>query len=54
MSQVLVTESYLEDIGDAIRDVNGSTDTYSVSEMSNAIRSITVNGTKYKTGAYIH
>lgn len=58
MSQVLVTESYLDDIADAIREKNGSEDTYTPAEMAGAIedihtadevvlvsKSVTANGT---------
>ena len=41
MSKVLVTESYLTDIGDAIRNKNGSTTKYKPSEMADAINDIT-------------
>lgn len=41
MSKVLVTESYLTDIGDAIRNKNGSTTKYKPSEMAAAIKSLT-------------
>lgn len=41
MSKVLVTESYLTDIGDAIRNKNGSYDKYKPSEMAGAINDIT-------------
>lgn len=41
MSKVLVTESYLTDIGDAIRNKNGSTAKYKPSEMAGAINDIT-------------
>lgn len=41
MSKVLVTESYLTDIGDAIRSKNSSTDRYKPSEMAGAINDIT-------------
>lgn len=41
MSKVLVTESYLTDIGDAIRNKNGSTGKYKPSEMAGAINDIT-------------
>ena len=40
MSKVLVTESYLTDIGDAIRSKNSSTDKYKPSEMAAAIKNI--------------
>ena len=40
MSKVLVTESYLTDIGNAIRAKNKSTTKYKPSEMANAISSI--------------
>ncbi len=41
MSKVLVTESYLTDIGNAIRSKNGSTSQYKPSEMADAINDIT-------------
>lgn len=41
MSKVLVTESYLTDIGNAIRNKNGSTTKYKPSEMADAINDIT-------------
>lgn len=41
MSKVLVTESYLSDIGDAIRAKNGGTTKYKPSEMAAAIKSLT-------------
>lgn len=41
MSKVLVTESYLTAIGDAIRSKNGSTAKYKPSEMADAINDIT-------------
>lgn len=41
MSKVLVTESYLTAIGDAIRSKNGSTAKYKPSEMAGAINDIT-------------
>ena len=55
MAQVLVTESYLDDIADAIRDKTGSEDTYTPAQMAGAIealpdapvlvqKSITANG----------
>ena len=40
MAQVLVTESYLDAIADAIREKNGSEDTYKPSEMAAAIEAI--------------
>lgn len=45
MSKVLVTESYLEDIADAIRSKNGLTDTYTPAEMASAISDISDGGT---------
>lgn len=42
MSKVLVTESYLTAIGNAIRNKNGSTSQYKPSEMAGAINDITV------------
>ena len=44
MSKVLVTESYLADIGNAIRNKNGSTNQYKPSEMAGAINDITTQG----------
>lgn len=44
MSKVLVTESYLTDIGNAIRNKNGSTTKYKPSEMADAINDITAQG----------
>lgn len=44
MSKVLVTESYLADIGNAIRSKNGSTSQYKPSEMAGAINDITTQG----------
>ena len=41
MSKVLVTESYLTDIGDAIRSKNGGSTKYKPSEMAAAIKSLT-------------
>lgn len=41
MSKVLVTESYLTDIGKAIRSKNGSTTTYKPKEMAPAILALT-------------
>ena len=40
MSKVMITESYLEDIADAIRAKSGSADTYTPGEMAGAISSI--------------
>jgi len=40
MSKVLITESYLEDIADAIRSKNGSSNTYKPSQMSTAISNL--------------
>ena len=44
MSKVLITESYLADIGNAIRSKNGSTSQYKPSEMAGAINDITTQG----------
>lgn len=44
MAQVLVNESSLEDIADAIREKTESTDTYMPSQMPGAIRSIRTGG----------
>lgn len=62
MSKVLVTESYLTDIGNAIRSKNSSTDKYKPSEMAAAIKNIktqdntAINGIIDKTisGDYIN
>lgn len=40
MAQVLVTESYLDDIADAICEKNGSEDTYTPAQMAGAIEDI--------------
>lgn len=40
MEKVLVTESYLEDIADAIRAKTGDSDTYKPGEMAEAIMGI--------------
>ena len=44
MSKVAISEEYLTDIADSIREKLGSQDTYKVSEMSEAIDSITGGG----------
>ena len=44
MSKVLVNESSLTGIADAIRSKNGSTDTYKPSEMAAAITAISGGG----------
>lgn len=41
MANKLYEESHVQDIANAIREQNGTTETYNVSEMGNAIRSIT-------------
>lgn len=40
MAQVLVTESYLDNIADAIRDKNGTNNTYTPAQMAQAIENI--------------
>lgn len=40
MSNVLYEENDIQDIADAIREQNGSTETYTVSEMGDAVRSL--------------
>lgn len=40
MSDVVITESYLEDIADAIRDRNGTNNTYKIYEMDEAIKDL--------------
>lgn len=47
MAKVLVTESYLTGIADAIRSKNGTSDTYTPSEMSEAILNIPTGGNTY-------
>lgn len=49
MAQVLVNESSLEDIADAIREKNGSSDTYQPAQMAEAIRSIETSMKKTTT-----
>lgn len=44
MSKVMVTESYLDDIADAIRSKKGTQDTYTPAEMADAIESISGGG----------
>ena len=51
MAQVLVNESSLEDIADAIRDKNGSSTTYQPAQMAAAIRSISTGVTGVKGNA---
>jgi len=51
MGLVLVTESYLQDIADAIRSKLGTADTYKPSEMAAAIMSISVGGAVTLKGA---
>ena len=41
MAKVLVTDTYLEDIADAIRDKTSGSDTYTPSQMANAISNLT-------------
>lgn len=43
MTKVLITESYLEGIGDGIRYANGGSDTYKPSQMEAAIRALKPN-----------
>lgn len=52
MSKVLVTESYLTDIGNAIRNKNGSTSQYKPSEMAGAINDIQTQGSQDNTVIY--
>lgn len=40
MTQVLITETYLENIADAIREKNGSEDSYTPAQMATAIENI--------------
>lgn len=44
MSQVLITETNLTDVANAIREKTETTDTYSITEMADAIRSIVGGG----------
>ena len=50
MSKVIVTEQYLEDIADAIREKTGSALTYTPSEMAEAILTISGGGGIVPTG----
>lgn len=49
MSKVLVTESYLTNIGNAIRSKNGGSTKYKPSEMAGAINAITTQGSQDNT-----
>lgn len=51
MSKVAITEQYLTDIADAIREKTGLTTTYKPSEMANAISSISGGGGIIPTGS---
>ena len=55
MGKVLVTDSYLTDIADAIREKNGSEDTYLPSAMADAISAIKTdfNGYKFVSGSFV-
>ena len=44
MANVLIEEISMQDIGNAIREKNGTTDTYTPSEMGDAIRAIESGG----------
>lgn len=49
MSNKLYEETAVQDIADAIREKNGSADTYTVAQMGDAVRSLGVGGeTNYK------
>ena len=50
MAQGLITKSYLSDIADAIRGKNGSSDTYTPSEMASAITNIPTGTVILKRG----
>ena len=50
MAKVAITESYLEDIADAIRSKTGLSTTYRPSEMANAILTISGGGGVTPTG----
>lgn len=49
MPKVLVTESHLEDIADAIRGKNGSQNTYTPAQMASAITNIPSGGSSGTT-----
>lgn len=51
MSKVFVTDTYLTDIGNAIREKNGETTTYKPSEMAAAIQAISGGGDQPKLNA---
>ena len=44
MANVIINDTHLTNIANAIRDKNGSSDTYKPSEMANAIESIETGG----------
>ena len=51
MSQVLVTEDYLEDIAEAIRSKNGTENTYTPAQMSDAIEELeTISEIEFASG----
>ena len=52
MTKVAVTETYLIDIADAIRQKTGSVDTYKPSEMANAILDISGGASNFVHGAF--
>ena len=52
MAQVLVTESYLTDIGNAIRGKNGLTTQYKPPQMAAAITAIPTGATNFVTGTF--
>lgn len=53
MSQVLVTESSLQNIANAIREKSGTTDTYTPAEMASAIGSIPSGAITLKPGVLL-
>ena len=53
MAKVAITESYLENIADAIREKTGTSDSYKPSEMADAILTISGGGaTNFVTGTF--
>ena len=47
MAKVIVTQQYLEDIADGIRETKGTQDTYAPSDMADAINSIFTTGLEW-------
>ena len=52
MSYAIIDESLLTGIADAIREKNGSSDTYTPAQMATAIGAMASGGLEYETGTY--